>query len=174
MTKKVQNFKSLDSLKSVEKVIKEAELALKDKNRLIINSSIRGVLGAALGSVVGGGISFTAIYYRGEVGVSGPGIMTGLTSLGRLVGGGALEGIFVAAVPVAAGAVLGYAALNRQKNKKYQEASRKLDSIQDQLEREVDSPKERIEYLNSLIILLSRAVEELKEDLATATKPSFS
>lgn len=40
MSKKDMNFKSIDSLKQVEKVVDEASEALKDKKRLIVNSAI--------------------------------------------------------------------------------------------------------------------------------------
>ncbi|WP_346914263.1 hypothetical protein [Clostridium sp.] len=176
MAKKEQNFKSLDSLKQVEKVVNEAGEELKDTKRLIINSAIPEVLGVALGAGTGGAISFGAIYALGIVGLSGPGIMTGLVALGGIVGGGATAGIFVAAAPVAILAVGGYATFNYAKNKKlvqekerlYQEALRKHDAIQNQLQKEVNASKDRIDYLNSLVILLTHAIKDLQEDLTSA------
>ncbi len=176
MTKRDMNFKSIDSLKQVEKVINEASEALKDKTRIIVNSAIPEVLGAALGAGAGGAISFGAIYALGIVGLSGPGIMTGLAALGGVVGGGAAAGILVAAAPVAVLAVGGYATFNYAKNKKlkqekerlYQEALKKHDAIQNQLNQEVNASKDRIDYLNSLVILLSHAINDLKEDIAIA------
>jgi hypothetical protein len=176
MSKKEQNFNSLDSLKQVEKVINEANEALKDTKRLIVNSAIPEVLGAALGAGAGGAISFAALYTAGTVGLSAAGITSGLAAAGGLVGGGMAAGVFVLAAPVAVLAVGGYATFSYAKNKKlkqekerlYQEALRKHDAIQNQLKKEVSSSKERIEYLNSLVILLSRAVNDLREDLASA------
>lgn len=176
MAKRNMNFKSFDSLKQIEKVINEASEALKDKKRIIITSSIPEVLGAALGAGAGGAITFGAIYALGIAGLSGPGIMTALAALGGLVGGGAAAGILVAAAPVAILAVGGYSTFNYAKNKKikqekehlYQEALRKHDAIQNQLKEEVDTTKDRADYLNSLVILLSHAIKELEEDIAIA------
>ena len=61
MARKNMTFKSLDSLKLVEKVINEASEALIDTKRVIVNSAIPEVLGAALGAGVGGALSFTAL-----------------------------------------------------------------------------------------------------------------
>ena len=176
MSKKRMNFESSDSLKQLIAVMNEASEAMKDKSRIIVNSSIPEVLGAALGAGAGGAISFGAIYALGVVGLSGPGIMSGLAALGGIVGGGAAAGIFVAAAPVAILGVGGYAALNHSKNKKlkkekerlYQEALRKHDAIINQLNKEANASKERIDYLNSLVILLSRAIKDLREDLKVA------
>ena len=173
MSKRRMNFESADSLKQLTAVMNEASEALKDKSRIIVNSSIPEVLGAALCAGAGGAISFGAIYFLGVAGLSGSGIMSGLAALGGIVGGGAAAGIFVAAAPVAIG---GYAALNHSKNKKlkkekerlYQEALRKHDAIINQLNKEANASKERIDYLNSLVILLSRAIKDLREDLTVA------
>lgn len=173
MAKKELNFKSLDSLKPIEKVINEATEALKDQSRVIINSAIPEVLGAALGAGTGGIISFTAIYALGTVGLSGAGIMSGLAALGAIVGGGAAAGIFVAAAPVAILAVAGYAVFNNAKNQKLkqekerllQEATRKHDALINQLKSEINASKDRIDYLTSLVIMLSRAINDLGEDL---------
>lgn len=174
MAKKDMNFKSLDSLKPVEKVINEAAEALKDKSRVIANSAIPEVLGAALGAGTGGVISFAAIYALGTVGLSGVGIMSGLATLGAIVGGGAAAGIFVAAAPVAILAVAGYAVFSNAKNQKLkqekerlkQEATRKHDALINQLKSDVDASKDRIDYLTSLVIILSRAIDDLGADLA--------
>lgn len=176
MAKKEENFKSIDSLKMVENVINEAGEALKDKSRLIIDSPIPEVLGAALGAGIGGGVSFAALYTLGTVGLSAAGITSGLAAAGAAVGGGMTAGVFVLAAPVAILAVGGYAVFNHAKNKKlkqekeqlYQEALRKHDAILKRLHEENEASKERIDYLNSLVILLSRAINDLKEDLATS------
>ncbi|WP_225049917.1 hypothetical protein [Priestia megaterium] len=174
MTKKEQNFKSLDSLKWVEKVINEARAALKDQNRLIVNSAIPEVLGAIAGAGTGGAISFTALYTAGVAGLSAAGITSGLATAGAIVGGGMTAGVFVLATPVAALAVGGYVTLNYAKNKKlkqekerlYREALQKHDALQIKIMQEVDLSKGRFDYLNSLVILLSHAVKDLEDDLA--------
>ena len=170
MSKRRMNFESADSLKQLTAVMNEASEALKDKSRIIVNSSIPEVLGAALCAGAGGAISFGAIYFLGVAGLSGSGIMSGLSALGGIVGGGAAAGIFVAAAPVAILGVGGYAVLNHSKNKKlkkekerlYQEALRKHDAIINQLNKEVNASKERVDYLNSLVILLSRGLRILR------------
>jgi hydrogenase maturation factor HypE len=53
-----KNFKSLDSLKSVEKVINEASTALNSKTNTIVNSAIPEILAGALGAGIGGIGSF--------------------------------------------------------------------------------------------------------------------
>lgn len=70
-------FESADSLKQLIAVMNEASEALKDKSRIIVNSSIPEVLGAALCAGAGGAISFGAIYFLGVAGLSGSGIMSG-------------------------------------------------------------------------------------------------
>lgn len=183
MAKRDMNFKSIDSLKQVEKIVNEASEALKDKKRLIVNSAIPEILGAALGATAGGIGSFMALYTLGTVGLGAAGITSGLAAAGGGVSiaiGGALSpmvaGVFVLAAPVAVLAVGGYATLSHAKNKKlkqekerlYQEAFRKHDAIQNALKNETDASKERIDYLNSLVILLSHALTDLKEDIACA------
>jgi len=176
VAKREMHFKSIDSLKPIEVVVNEASEALKDQSRIIINSAIPEVLGAALGAGVGGAISFTVLYAGGSVvGLSAAGISSGLAFAGGAIGGGMAAGVFVLAVPVAVLAVGGYAVFNSAKNKKlkqekerlYQEVLRKHDSIQNQMKKESDASKERIDYLNSLVILLSRALRDLQEDLAS-------
>lgn len=183
MKKRDMNFKSIDSLKQVEKIVNEASEALKDKKRLIVNSAIPEILGAALGATAGGIGSFMALYALGTVGLGAAGIASGLATAGGVASvaiGGALSpmvaGVFVLAAPVAVLAVGGYATLSYAKNKKlkqekerlYQEALRKHDAIQNALRKETDASKERIDYLNSLVILLSHALTDLKEDIACA------
>ena len=51
---------------------------------------------AAVGSTLGAGASYTALFFSGKVvGVSGPGILSGLKAAGALVGGKAVAGIGV-------------------------------------------------------------------------------
>ena len=101
--KKQLNFKSLDSLKTVENVINEASEATKDKTRTIVKSAIPEALSGALGLGVGSGAGFAALYFGGTVGLSAAGITSGLAAAGALVGGGMAAGIAVLAAPAIIG-----------------------------------------------------------------------
>lgn len=71
-------FKNVDSLQQIANVINEAAEALNDKKRTIQESAISEVLLGALGAGIGGTISFVALYGLGVVGLSAPGITSGL------------------------------------------------------------------------------------------------
>lgn len=176
MSKKNVNFKSLDALKPVVNVVNEAAAALNDPKRTISNSAIPEVLTGALGAGIGGIGSFAALYGLGTVGLSAAGITSGLAAAGTLVGGGMVAGIFVLAAPVAilAGTGVGVAAaikakqLKQEKERLYQDALQKHDAIIRELQKDYQASQERIDYLNSLNILLQKAIEELKADLEAA------
>ncbi|MDM8128463.1 hypothetical protein QUV80_08260 [Paraclostridium benzoelyticum] len=171
--KKYMKFSSLDSLESVVNVINDAEQALGDKTRTIKDSAIPEVVAGAVGAGVGGAASFGALYGLGVVGLSGPGIMSGLAAAGGIVGGGAAAGVLVLAAPVAilAGVGVGTAAamkrkqLKQEKERLYKEAVKKQNAIIKSLEKEANESKERIEYLEGLNILLQTAIRDLKSDL---------
>ena len=55
--------------------------------------------------------------------------------------------------------------LRQEKERLYEEALKKHQAIIRALMEEVDATKERIDYLQSLNILLAKAIEELREDL---------
>ena len=167
------NFKSLDSLQPVVNVVNEAEVALHDKGRVIINSPLGDVISGALGAGIGSAVSFGALYGLGTVGLSAVGITSGLATAGSIVGGGMVAGIFVLAAPIALFAG-GGVALNAKRKKKmlrhekerlYQEVLKKHNAIIFALKEEVNATKERIDYLNGLNILLQQALKELKADL---------
>lgn len=166
-------FQSLDSLNQVVSIINEAAMALNDKGRTIKESSIPEVLSGALGAAIGGAGSFAALYGLGTVGLSAAGITSGLAAAGSIVGGGMAAGVFVLAAPVAifAAAGVGMATyfkdqkLKLEKERLYKEALRKHQAIITALKEEADSDKDRIDYLNSLNILLQQAVKDLKKDL---------
>lgn len=169
-----KNFASLESLQSVVNVVNDAAMALNDKNRTIKESSIPEVVAGALGAGVGGVGSFMALYGLGTVGLSAAGITSGLAAAGSIVGGGMAAGIFVLAAPVAIAAGTGVALASHLKNKQlcqekerlYKEALAKHQAIIRALKDESDASAERLEYLQSLNILLERAVNDLKSDLA--------
>lgn len=176
MSKKNVNYKSLDALKPIVNLVNEAAAALNDPKRTIANSAIPEVLTGALGAGIGGIGSFAALYGLGTVGLSAPGITSGLYAAGTLVGGGMVAGIFVLAAPIAilAGTGVGVASaikakqLKQEKERLYQTALQKHDAIIRELQKSNQASQERIEYLNSLNILLQKAIEDLKADLEAA------
>ncbi len=175
--KKDMRFPSLDSLKPVENVIQEAQLALNDKTRTIKTSAIPEVLAGAAGAAAGGAIGFAALYFGGSVvGLSAAGITSGLAAAGAIVGGGMAAGVAVLAAPavVLGGAAVGAAAhyknqkLKNAKDKCYENAISAQNGIIKALREETAADKERIDYLNSLNTLLKSAINDLKHDLGKA------
>ena len=171
--KKDMVFQSVDSLQQVVNVVNEAAAAVDDKSRTIRESAIPEILSGALGAGLGGIGSFAALYGLGTVGLSATGINSGLAVAGSIVGGGMVAGVFVLAAPVvalAAGGV-GVAAhlknkqLRQEKERLYTEALKKHEAIIKASKEETDANKERIDYLNSLNILLTQAIKDLKKDL---------
>ena len=175
--KKNMNFQSVESLQSVVNVVNEAAVAVDDKKRTIRESAIPEVLAGALGAGIGGVGSFAALYGLGSVvGLSAAGITSGLAAAGGIVGGGMAAGVFVLAAPVAVlgGVGVGVAAhlknkqLRQEKERLYKEALSKHDAIIKALKEEADADKERMNYLQSLNILLQRAITDLQKDLSIA------
>ena len=170
------NFQSVESLQQVVNVVNEAAIALNDKSRTIKGSAIPEVLSGALGAGIGGVGSFAALYGLGTVGLSAAGITSGLAAAGSIVGGGMVAGVFVLAAPaviLAAGGVgvashLKNRQLKQEKERLYQEALKKHEAIIKALKEEVNADKERLDYLQSLNILLTQALKELKYDLGVA------
>ncbi len=175
------NFKSLNALKPIVKVINEATEAINDQDRTISKSTIPEVLLGAVGGITGGAISFTALWALGTTAattftLSGAGILGGLAAAGGIVGGGAAVGVLVLAAPVAilAGTGVGVAALlkakqlKQEKDRLYKEALIKHDAIINELNRKDELANDRIEYLSSLNILLQTAIRDLKADLGVA------
>ena len=169
-----KNFTTIESLQPVVNVVNDAAMALDDKSRTIKESAVPEALAGALGAGVGGVGSFMALYGLGSVGLSAAGITSGLAAAGSIVGGGMVAGVFVLAAPVAIAAGTGVAVASHLKNKQlgqekerlYKEALAKRQAIIQALKDESDASAERIEYLQSLNILLERAVRDLKSDLA--------
>ena len=172
--KKKMIFQSVESLQQVVNVINEAAFALNDKCRTIRESAIPEVLGSALGAGIGGVISFGALYGAGTVGLSAVGITSGLNALA--LGLGMVPGIFVLAIPITGLAVGGYGITSHLRNKQlrhekerlYTEALKKHEAIIKALKDEADADKERLDYLQSLNILLTQAIKDLKKDLGVA------
>ena len=175
----IKNFKSLDALQPVVKVVNEASAAVNDKSRTIANSAIPDVLAGALGAGIGGVLSFAALYGLGTVGLSAVGITSALAAAGGgaiAAGGlGMVVGIFVLAAPVAGLAAVGVGVagaikrkqLRQEKNRLLQAAVEKHHAIVTALKDEVNITKDRADYLNSLNILLQQAIKDLRADLGT-------
>ena len=174
MSKKDMKFTSMSALDNVQRVIDDANDAIRNPMSGIKESAISEVLGGALGAGLGGGISFAALYGLGTVGLSAAGITSGLAAAGALVGGGMAAGVLVLAAPVAAigGAGVWIVAKRNQKRllqrkeRVLNDAIRARDAIVKALEKEVSDNKDRIDRLNALNILLQRAVNDLQSDLA--------
>lgn len=171
--KKDMNFQSVESMQSVVNVVNEAAAALNDKRRTIRESAIPEVLAGALGAGIGGVGSFAALYGLGVVGLSAAGITSSLATAGTIVGGGMTAGVFVLAAPVAllAATSVGVAShlknkqLRREKERLYKEALKKHDAIIKAMKADADADKKRLEYLQSLNILLQQAIKDLRHDL---------
>ena len=171
--KKEQVFQNVESLQQVVNVINEASAALNDKTRTMRESAIPEVLAGALGAGVGGIGSFAALYGLGTVGLSAAGITSGLAAAGSIVGGGMVAGVFVLAAPavvLAGGAILLASnlknnQLKQEKERLYKEALQKHEAIIQALKAETDADKERLHYLQSLNIILTQAIKDLKNDL---------
>ncbi len=166
-------YKNIESLQPIVNVVNEAASAINDKTRTIKESAIPEVLTGALGAGIGGALSFTALYGLGTVGLSAVGITTGLATAGGIVGGGMVAGIFVLAAPVAglAAAGVGIAShlkskqLKQEKERLYEEALKKHQAIIQTLKNEADADQKRLDYLQSLNILLTQAIKDLRKDL---------
>lgn len=181
MSKKNLHYQSLDALKPVETVINEAAAAVKDPTRTIVDSAIPEVLAGVAGAAIGGAASFAALWALGTsastmFSLSAAGIMSGLAAAGGIVGGGAVAGVFVLTAPVTILTAVGVGIASHVKNKKlaqekerlYKEALKKHDAIINELKNKDKLSSDRIEYLNSLNILLRQAIKELKADLEAA------
>ena len=168
-SKKEMIYKSIDSLQPIVNVVNETAQALNDKTRTIKESAIPEVLAGALGAGMGSVISFGLLYGLGNVGLSAVGITSALAA----AGGTMVGGIFVLAAPIAGLAAAGVGVANHLKNKQlkqekerlYQEVLRKHQAIIQSLKEETDATKERLDYLQSLNIMLTKAIEDLRKDL---------
>lgn len=171
--KKEMRFQSVDSLQQIVNVVNEAAVAVNDSSRTIRESAIPEVLAGALGAGVGGAGSFAALYGLGVVGLSAAGITSGLATAGAIVGGGMVAGVFVLAAPVAVLAAGGVGLASHLKNKQlrqekerlYKEVLKRHEAIIQALKNEAAAERERLDYLQSLNILLQQAIKDLKHDL---------
>lgn len=172
--KKNMIFQNIESLQSIINVLNEATIAIDDKKRTIRESAIPEILAGAIGVGIGGFSSFAALYELGSVvGLSAAGITSGLATAGGIVCGGMLAGVFVLSAPavILCSASVGVAShlknkqLRQEKERLYKEALSKHNAIINALKEEADSDKERVDYLQSLNILLQKAITDLQNDL---------
>ena len=171
--KKEMRFQSVDALQQVVNVVNEAAQAVNDSSRTIKESAIPEVLAGALGAGIGGVGSFAALYGLGVVGLSAAGITSGLAAAGAVVGCGMVAGVFVLAAPVAilAAGGVGLAShlkskqLQQEKERLYKEVLKRHEAIIQALKTEANAAQERLDYLQSLNILLQQAIKDLKHDL---------
>ncbi len=172
--KKEMNFPSLDALKTVQSVIDEADLALDDESRRIEDSPLSEVLAGAIGTGIGAGAGFAALYLGGSVaGLSAAGITSGLAAAGSLIGGGMAAGIGVLAAPAVILGMAGVGITSNVRNKKlrdakellYKNAVAKQNAIIKALKKEMYADKKRIDYLKSLNTMLEAAIRDLQKDL---------
>lgn len=172
--KKELIYKNLEALQPIVNIVNEAANALNDKTRTIQESAIPELLTGALGAGIGGVLSFTALYGLGTVGLSAVGITSGLATAGGIVGGGMVAGIFVLSAPIAvlAAGGVGLAShlkskqLKQEKERLYKEALKKHQAIIQSLKDEADADQKRLDYLQSLNILLIQAIKDLRKDLS--------
>lgn len=170
------NFANLESLDPVKRILNEAGSAIDNPDKGLDTSAMKEVLGAFLGGGVGGAGSFAALYALGTAGLSAAGITSGLAAAGALVGGGMVAGVFVLAAPVAVLATGGAMLISWRNKQKLKEAKQiilntaiaKQNAIIKALQEEAEKDKSRIDYLTALNNALTRAIKELREDLAVA------
>ena len=171
--KKELIYKNIEALQPIVNIVNEASNAINDKSRTIQESAIPEVLTGALGAGIGGIISFTALYGLGTVGLSAAGITSGLAAAGGIIGGGMVSGMFVLAAPIAGLAAGGVGIASHLKNKQlkqekerlYKEALKKHQAIIQSLKDEADADQKRLDYLQSLNMLLTKAIQDLRKDL---------
>ena len=110
------------------------------------------------------------------VGLSAPGITSGLAAAGGLIGGGMVAGIAVLAAPAVILGGAGIGITSHIKNKKLREAKEliyknalaKQTAVLKALKEESNADKKRIEYLTGLNVLLQSAIKDLQHDLGIA------
>lgn len=125
---------------------------------------VEGV-GAAVGSALGGAASYTALYFGGTVvGLSAPGITSGLAAAGGLVGGGMAAGVGVLAAPVAALGVVSYAIIKKRRNAKLaaalNRAIQQLYTIQEMLMGYAEYCREELAEIKAYIDQLEKLIKE--------------
>ncbi len=166
------NFATLKALKPVEIVINEASRALKDQNRVISSSEIANVLRVTRQITNEEDIFFRAIYAYGTGKSSNPGKYVPPEDVGSAIVGKHLPFLastLIEGLLVLAGSIL-FLVFRRKKIKQkeqklYDQAIAKEKSLHRQLQLEAGASQERIDYLKSVLVLLTYALKDLKQDL---------
>ena len=173
-----ENFSTFDSLKQIEKVLKEAAKSLNYKSKTSISSEVKEIIGAAVGGGVGIGAGAAIVGGAAAAGTSGAtAITSGLAAAGGVVGGGMMAGIFVAAAPVAVLGVAGYGIVSKynkdriQKQKEIllKDAVAKHNKIIKELKGKAEKSQERVDHLGYLNEALRRIIDQLETDLKKAS-----
>lgn len=144
---KEMKFNNLDSLKSVQIILDEADMVLKDKSRKLEDSPIAGVVYAAIDLDAAAAAIFI------------PALILPL-----------LPGLAIGAQVVKWG-VLALGIHNKEKKLReaqviiYKNAIAKQNAIIKALLEEANTDKNRIEYLSGLNVLLQAAIKDLQHDL---------
>ncbi|MBV1700622.1 MAG: hypothetical protein KGQ46_02235 [Hyphomicrobiales bacterium] len=171
-----ENYESVSALKPIQKLVAEAGAALNDKARILLNSEIPELLGAAGGIGVGIAAGAGILSTGAASGTAGAAALTsGLAFAGSFVGLGMLAGIGVVATPAVVLGTAGVWAVGRHnKNKLFetkaslmQEALQKRDALLSELHSTNSANRERVAYLTSLIAQLQAAVANLHSDLSS-------
>ena len=142
-SKNDMNFASIDSLKSIQSVIDDADRALNDKSRRISDSPLSAALTGALGAGLGAGVDLESWYF-----LTGP-LLTGPFFIIQ--------------------SYLKNKKLREAKELAYKNVIKKQTDIIKALKEEMYADKERIEYLQSLNIMLQSAIKDLGHDLGYAS-----
>lgn len=166
------NFATLNALKPVEIVITEASRALKDQHRVISSSRIANVLRATRQITTEVDISFQAIYAYGTGKTSNPKEYIPPDDVGSAIVGTHLPNLTSGPIEVLLALIgsLFFLVFRRKKIKQkeqdlYNQAIAKEKSLREQLQLEAGASQERIDYLKSVLVLLTYALKGLKQDL---------
>ncbi|GEM_PF-2382940 len=171
------NFATMSSLKPVEIVITEASMALKDQARGISSSEIANVLRITIQTTTEADISFRSIYAYGTGKSSNPGEYIPPEDVGSTIMSQHLpyltsttnEGV-LALVGFIIFLVFRRKKIRQKEQNLYDEAIAKEKSLRYHLQMEVGASQERIDYLKSILTLLTYALKDLKRDLTVLTK----
>lgn len=175
--KKKQNYKTMDALKQVQKILDEVNQTLADKNRIKVPDDVKEIIGATIGIGAGVGAGIGVISAGAAAGTAGAAwITSGLAAAGGIVGGGMMAGIFVAAAPVAICGVAGYGLVSKinknrivkQKELLLKEAVSKHNKIINELSKKAEKSQERIDHLTYLNQAIQKIINNLEADLRKA------
>ncbi len=167
------NFATINSLKPVEIVITEASRALKDQDRVISSSEIANVLRTTLQTITETDISFRAIYAYGTNKSSNPEEYIPSEDVAGTFISSHLQYLTASDLNEGLLALVGsifFLVFRRKKIKQkeqilYDEAMAIEKSLRNQLLLEANASQERIDYLKSILALLTYALKDLKRDL---------